>query len=172
MPKGFAMLILNAALLLLLPHPAQGEMQHRLGIGAHYWKALTDVDPDEFDQDGLGWLITYKLVPSSILNFQLDFEVLPKGYAGSDHRVVSPQGFVLAGDQIYGALGVGVHYSDGDFADKAFFILRAGFDMELLPSIYTDINVNYRFEEWDSGEVKPSVDTLTLGAAVRFRLSS
>ena len=157
---------------LVLATATQAQMVSRIGVGFHYWKALDDVDVDDVDEDGLGWLISYKLVPSSLLNFQADLELLPEGYAGSDKNVFAPQAFVVAGNSLYGALGIGILYSDGDFADEPFYTLRAGFDMQLLPSLFADLNVNYRFENWDYSDVQDniSMDTLTLGAVVRFQL--
>ena len=67
--------------------------------------------------------------------------------------------------------GIGAVYSDGDFADKAFYALRAGFNFELLPGIYTDIYGIYRFNdtaELDNINEDIDTDTVFLGAAVRF----
>lgn len=163
-----------ACAILLISSSAVAQTHHRAGLGLHYWKALEDVEFSGIDEDGLAWVISYKLATSSMLKFQVDLEVLPKNYGGSDHRVVAPQAFVLAGSGIYAALGLGMHYTDGDFADRPFFALRTGLDFELLPSIYTDVNINYRFENWDFDEVrdKISMDTLTLGAVVRFQFSN
>ena len=170
MPKLHPLALL-ACSFLLISSSADAQIHHRVGLGFHYWKALEDVDFEDIDEDGLGWLISYKLATSSMLKFQMDLEVMPRGYGGSDHRVVAPLGYVLAGSGIYAALGLGIHYTDGDFADKPFFALRTGLDFELLPSIFTDVNINYRFETWDFDEVrdKISTDTVTLGAVVRFQ---
>jgi hypothetical protein len=174
MPRLHTLVLLTCAIV-LISSSAFAEIHHRVGLGLHYWKALDDaLDDMEFqdvDEDGIAWLISYKLATSSLLKFQLDLELLPRDYGGSDHRVVAPEGFVLVGSEPYVALGFGIHYTDGDFAEKPFFALRTGIDFELLPSIFTDININYRFENWDFDEVrdKISTDTLTLGAVVRFQ---
>ncbi len=78
---------------------------------------------------------------------------------------------LLVGTWIYAAGGIGVYYSDGDFADDPFFVLRAGLNLELLPSLYFDFNVNCRFETWDDlqeSESNIDTDTVMLGAALRL----
>ncbi len=67
--------------------------------------------------------------------------------------------------------GIGGYYSDGKFKEDPFFAFRAGLDLEVLPVLSVDINVNYRFEKWDdlSAEGKEiDTDTITLGAAARL----
>jgi len=79
----------------------------------------------------------------------------------------------VLGSALYAALGVGTYYTDGDFAKDPFFNVRAGLDLCLLPSIYLDINANYRFENWDDIKTLDediSSDTITIGAAVRLEL--
>jgi hypothetical protein len=172
MNRWFRIAALTSLLVLALGVSAHGQTSSRVGLGFHYWKALKDVDVDDVDEDGLGWLISYKLVPSSLLNFQGDVEMLPDGYAGSDKKVFAPQLSVIAGSSFYGAVGIGILYSDGDFADDPFYALRVGADIELLPRLFADVNVNYRFENWDYSDVKNNIDmdTLTLGAVVRLAL--
>jgi hypothetical protein len=148
------------------------EVSHRLGVGVHYWKALDDIDVDEVDENGLSYYLTYQLRPATLIKFELDVEMLPDGYGGSDDDVFAPQAYVILGGGIYAALGVGTYYTDGDFSSDPFFGLRAGLDLHLLPYIYLDINANYRFEDWDDiSDVDEdiSTDTITLGAAVRVQ---
>jgi hypothetical protein len=172
MNRRYGGLVIATALLLALSLPADAQMQSRIGVGVHYWKALKDVDASGIDEDGLGWMISYKLVPSSLLSFQADLELLPDGYAGAAKQVLAPQILAVAGKSFYGAVGIGTLYSDGDFADDPFYALRAGVDLEILPRLFADINVNYWFEQWDFTDVKQdvSMDTLTLGAVVRLQL--
>jgi hypothetical protein len=172
MTRWYHAVVVAAALALLCGATAHAETSSRIGLGFHYWKALKDVDADDVDEDGLAWLISYKLVPSSLLNFQADIEMLPDGYAGSDKKVFAPQVSVVVGSSFYGAVGIGMLYSDGDFGEDPFYALRAGADFQLLPKLFGDLNVNYRFENWDYSEVKSNidVDTLTLGAVLRLAL--
>ncbi|MGB5983966.1 MAG: hypothetical protein WBG37_01580 [Desulfobacterales bacterium] len=97
-------------------------------------------------------------------------EIFDKGYAGADESVWSPQAYFLIGKGLYGGVGVGINYSDGDFANDPFYALRAGIDLEILPSIFLDINANYRFEKWDFDRIEEDIatDTLTLGAILRY----
>ena len=148
------------------------EVNHRLGAGIHYWKALDDIDVDEVDENGLAYYLTYQLRTGSLLNFELDIEMLPDGYGGAEDNVFAPQAYVILGSGIYAALGVGTYFTDGDLSTDPFFGLRAGFDIHLLPYIFLDINANYRFEDWDDiSDVDEdiSTDTITLGAAVRIQ---
>ena len=172
MPRTYGIAALAAVLTLLPAVTGHAQTSSRIGVGFHYWKALSDVDVDDVDEDGIGWVVSYKLVPSSLLNFQADIELLPEGYAGSDKSVFAPQVSVIAGSSLYAAVGIGMLYSDGDFSDDPFYALRAGADMQLLPKLFADINLNYRFENWDYSEVKSNIDmdTLTVGAVVRIAL--
>ncbi len=152
---------------------AHADIKHRIGVGAHYWKAVKDIDVDNVKESGFAWLASYQLRPASLIKFGLDVEMLPKEYGGADKGVFAPQVYVLLGSTIYAALGVGTYYTDGDFSKDPFFNLRAGLDISLLPFIHLDINANYRFEEWDAiktvGDDIGS-DTITLGAAVRLEI--
>ena len=53
---------------------------------------------------------------------------------------------------------------------KVRFLLRAGVDLEILPSIFLDLNANYRFETWDFERAAEEIDTdvVTAGAIVRL----
>jgi hypothetical protein len=151
---------------------AKAEVNHRLGAGINYWIALDDIDVGDVDDNGLSYYVSYQLRPASLLKFELDVEMMPDGFGGSDDTVFAPQAYVLLGSAIYAGLGVGTYYTDGDFSSDPFFGLRAGFDLHILPYIYLDINANYKFEDWDDisdvGE-DISSDTITLGAAVRIQ---
>lgn len=84
-----------------------------------------------------------------MLGLELDVEWFDNGFGGSSEDVFAPQALLLVGTWIYAAGGLGVYFTDGDFANDPFFVLRAGLNLELLPSLYFDFNVNYRFEEWE-----------------------
>lgn len=161
------------ALSLLAATSATAEIKHRFGVGAHYWTAVDDIDVDNVKEDGFAYLVSYQLRPASLIKFGIDVEMLPKEFGGSDKNVYAPQAYMILGSTIYAGLGVGTYYTDGDFSKDAFFNIRAGLDLCLLPFIYLDINANYRFENWDDIKVldeKISSDTITLGAAVRIEL--
>lgn len=145
---------------------------HRVGVGAHYWKTIDNLDANDIDEDGFSWVATYQFRPG-ILGLGLDVEWKEKGFAGSTKDVYEPQAYLILGHGLYGAAGVGGYYSDGEFAEDPFYFFRAGFDIELLPSIHLDLHALYRFEKWDNlndSATDVDTDTVTLGAAVRVAL--
>ena len=93
-------------------------------------------------------------------------------FTASPERVIAPQVYALAGRSIYGGVGIGTYYSDGEYSQGPFFVFRIGYDMELIPSLHADIHANYRFDDWDMSVVEKDIDTdtITLGVAVRFSL--
>ncbi len=165
------MAVILAGAMLAFGTQAWSEGAHRIGAGAHYWKTVDNLD-DDFDEDGLSWVATYQYRPG-MLGLGIDVGWKEKGFAGSAKDVYEPQAYLILGTGLYGAAGIGGYYSDGDFADDPFYFFRAGFDIELLPSIHLDIHAMYRFEKWgnlsESGTDIDS-DTITLGAAVRIAL--
>ncbi len=142
----------------------------RIGAGVNYWRTIDSIDDHSFDEDGLSWFVSYQYWPE-LVGFELDVEWFDDGFGGAPKDVYAPQALLLVGTWIYAAGGIGVYYSDGDFADDPFFVLRAGLNLELLPSLYFDFNVNYRFEKWDNlqdRETNIDTDTVMLGAALRL----
>ena len=151
-------------------HTGWAASGHRLGVGAHYWRAVKDIDVSEVKKDGFSWLGTYQYKPGW-LGLELDVEWFEKGFGGADKDVFQPQAYLVLGKALYGAAGIGGYYSDGKFKEDPFFAFRVGLDLEVLPVLSVDINVNYRFEKWDdlSAEGKDiDTDTITLGAAARL----
>lgn len=159
-------------LLLLLwaaPAVAGSGDAHRLGGGANYWVTLEDIEFDDkkVDEDGISYLISYQFWPS-LLGVEFDLELLPDRFG---ETALAPQAYVLFGRAVYVGAGIGIIYSDSDFAEEPFFALRAGLNLELLPGLYADINANYRFNdsaELDDDERNIDTDTVFLGAAVRI----
>lgn len=143
----------------------------RIGAGVHYWKTLDDIDLSEIDESGVSWIVTYQYGAPSLLKFQADLEIFPEKFAGFQETALAPQAFIILGKAIYAGVGIGTYYVDGDFADNPFYLLRAGVDLELVPTLFLDINANYRFEDWENiGETLEDIDTdvITLGAALRL----
>ena len=165
MNKLIVGLLLFVAAAVGVGEAAAGE--NRLGGGANYWVTIDDIDYNNVDENGMGFFASYQYW-ESLLGFELDLEFLPDRFGDS---ALAPQAFMLIGRGIYAGFGIGAVYSDGDFADKAFYALRAGFNFELLPGIYTDIYGIYRFNdtaELDNIKEDIDTDTVFLGAAVRF----
>lgn len=169
MNKLIVVLLLFAAAVVGVGEAAAGE--HRLGGGANYWVAIDDIDYNDssVDENGIGYFASYQYW-ETLLGLELDLEFLPSRFGES---AVAPQAFMLIGTSLYGGFGIGTVFSDGDFADKAFYALRAGFNFELLPGIYADLFGTYRFN--DTAELKNSdtdidTDTVFLGVAIRFSM--
>ena len=164
--------IVLAALFAGLPVLAfNSAADFRLGLGVNYWKTVDDIDVDDFDEDGLSWIASIQFGLTDWSKLEVAVERFEKGFGGSPKDVYAPQAFLIIGKGLYAGIGVGGYYSDGDWADDPFYALRAGINFEILPSLFLDINANYRFEKWDdlSDEGRDlGSDTITLGAAVRI----
>jgi hypothetical protein len=143
----------------------------RLGVGVQYWTAVEDIDVDEVDENGLSWYLSYQMAPSPYFKMELDFEMLPDGYGGAPETVYAPQFFLVVGNGLYAAAGIGIYYTDGEFVEDPFYALRVGLDAEVLPFLRLDLNVNYRFEDWDNLDDESAgidTDTVMLGLAARL----
>lgn len=171
----FGLLPAVLILALSLAHPATAVAgEHRLGLGAHFWRTVDDLPDDGFDDiedDGLAWVVSYQYIPASLIKFELDLEYYDGGFAGSPDSSLTPIAFVMVGGTLYGALGVGLTYSSGfvDDVSDPFFAARVGYVLTVLPGVRVDINANYRagaFNELDEADT----DAITLGAILRFNL--
>jgi hypothetical protein len=149
---------------------ADGMGAHRLGVGVNYWKTIDNIDLGDVDEDGLSYLASYQYAPLGLFKFEADLEYFPDLGGGSE-AVWAPEAFVIVGGTIYAGAGIGIYYSDGDWGDEPFYMLRAGLDFPILPFLFLDINANYRFNDWGSLSGSDlDTDTIRLGAAVRFAL--
>ncbi len=149
---------------------SSAEAGNRLGVGAHYWRTVDSVG-DDIDRDGVSWLVTYQGEVIPLLKLQVDLEIFPDNFAGAGETVYAPQALAIVGGWIYAGAGIGVMYANSEFADKPFYLLRAGLDLPILPSLRLDINANYHFSEWEGiNETVDDIesDTVTLGAALRL----
>ncbi|MEM9593479.1 MAG: hypothetical protein AAGD06_04425 [Acidobacteriota bacterium] len=161
-------------LFILAVTPNADAAEHRLGLGAHFFKTLDDLADDGFDdveEDGFAYLASWKVVPGGLIHFQVDVEYYPDGFGGSTSSAFAPTAFVGVGGTFYAAAGVGVTVSS-DFQDDVsdpFFAGRVGWELDLLPGISVDLNLNYKAGAFDELE-DASTDAITLGAMVRFTL--
>jgi hypothetical protein len=153
------------------------EGAHRIGGGANYWVTTDKIDVDNVEEDGFSYYASYQYQPG-LLGLEFDFEMLPDMF-GDD--AYAPQAYVLLGESLYAALGVGMLNVNDSFADDPFYAIRAGFNLEVLPHINLDIYANYRFisgvelddvvdPDNDDGVKNIDGDTLFLGAALRIGL--
>lgn len=139
------------------------------GVGVHYWRAVADID-DDFDKDGLAYALTFQWRPS-LLGVGLDVERQPSGFGGAPEEVYEPLAYLILGDEIYAAAGVGGYYTESEFKDKPFYLFRAGLDLNFLSPIHIDIHADYRFENWsDLNTDGKDIDTqtITLGGAAKI----
>ncbi|MEX2606270.1 MAG: hypothetical protein WD708_02910 [Kiritimatiellia bacterium] len=145
------------------------DSTHSLGLGAHYWRVVDDLGSD-FDDSGVSYLAAYRY-SGGLVSIQPEVEVFPKEFGGGTAEFYSPQILAILGDWIYAGVGVGILYSDGDFAEDPFFMFRAGFNIIGIGPITLDINANYIFTDWgDLSSSDIDSDTITLGAMVRVKL--
>lgn len=145
--------------------------EHRIGGGINYWVTFEDIEFDskKFDKNGVAYLASYQYWPG-LLGLELDLEFLPDRFGES---AIAPEAYILLGRSVYCGLGIGILYSDGNFAEEPFFALRAGLNLELLPGLYADIYGNYRFNdsvELQGKETNIDTDTVFLGAVLRISL--
>jgi hypothetical protein len=142
--------------------------ESRIGAGANYWVTVDNLDKN-VDDNGFSYLATYQN-RGELLGLELDAEFFPDRF-GQD--AWAPEAYFLIGKAIYAGAGIGIMNTDGDFADDPFYALKAGLDLEVLPSIHLDISANYRFNdkaEFDNGDTNIDTDTIFLGAAVRLAM--
>lgn len=160
------------ALLLLLASPA-AAVEHRLGVGVHEWRPLSELldEPQDGDESDLAALLSYQLVLFRPLKLQVDLEYFPNGFGGSGEEGWSPQGSIVVGDRVYAAIGAGWIYSEdleGNLSD-VIYSARLGLDYPILPRLRLDVSADHRAPDVSRlGEV--DTDTVTFAAVVRMRL--
>lgn len=156
---------------------AAGEAQaadHKLGLGALFYKTLDDFVDDGFDdieEDGYAFVLSYRYEPEGIFFLEIDAEYYESGYGGSTDGTLTPVVFLGVGSGWYAAVGIGASYS-GDFEDNVsdtFWAGRIGWQKAILPGISLDLNFNYRADAYEALE-DASTDAINFGASFRFRL--
>ncbi len=163
--KKYAIIITIISGMLLFGYVPFASAAHRFGGGVSYWTAVDEVAV----RDGFAFILSYQnqIAP---FKFEADLEILDEGYAGSENMVFAPQAYCLIGWGVYGGVGIGIKYSDGEFADSPFFALRAGMELEVLPFVFLDLNANYRFESWDFSDSEDHIETDAMAFAAIVRL--
>jgi len=157
--------------------PMAGAAEHWLGLGAQFWRTVDGLpsgsDFDNLQDDGWSWVLSYQYRPRGLFTFELDAELFPDGFAGTDQAAVAPQAFVFIGHGFYGGVGAGVTISDGLDGNTSdpFFMGRLGYRFALLGSLDVDLHLTYRFDDWEALQgIDVSTDTYTFGAALRLKL--
>ncbi len=127
-------------------------------------------DAEDTDKKKLSIILSHRILPAGFLRFEADLDVVSEDLSASTEEVLAPQVYVALGSSIYAGLGAGILFSNGAFADKAFYSLKAGFDLELLPMIYLNLNANYRFDEWNLNGIMEDIDTEAVSLGGKLRL--
>lgn len=153
---------------LLATFSVHAESTHSVGFGAHYWRVIDDIDDTDFDESGLSYILAYRY-DGGLLAFQAELEGFPSDFGTSTEAVYSPQLVAVIGDGLYAGIGAGILFSDGEFADSPFFLLRAGFNIVAFGPFVLDLNANYIFTNFDNlSSSDIDSDTITLGAMLRY----
>lgn len=142
-----------------------------IGVGANYWYSVEDAIDKEFDEDGLGWMLSTRWMFTDYIGLGFEFERSPDNFIALEDPMYAPSAHLIVGDKLYIGFGVGCYYYDGDFYENEWYNVRAGIKIELLPSVMIDFNVNYRADDFDEIEdLDKNIDaeTLVFGGAVRF----
>ena len=161
-----------AFLLILPPVTSWAGGEHRIGGGVHYLRTVGDIEKDDsFDENALSFSGSYQARGSGLLGLELGLEATPD-YLGLDETLWQPQGYILLGRTLYAGAGIGIGYLDGEWLDDPFYAFRLGFDLEILPNLYLDINGNYRFQDSKVLDTidEEDLDVVTFGASIRIGL--
>lgn len=167
MLKRMTMMI--AAVLLVTPALTRNASAGgNFGGGIHYLHNLADIKDDpNFDNDAFSILGSYQWA-GRLLKAEAQVEYIFDLY-GTGNAGWAPQAYVLAGGLIYGGAGVGMYYSDGDWADDPFYNLRGGVNLPL-GSMHLDVYGTYQF--WSEKDVKDvtgeDFNAVTFAAILRF----
>jgi len=168
-------LFVGLGLLLPATGMAQGDpvdSRHSIGIGGHYLLTVGDIEKDDdFDEDAIGWLVSYQFALDDLLTLEANLE-FDLDYGGSDETFYLPQAYVLFGDWIYVGAGIGFGYIDSEWLDDPVYMFRGGLDIPLGDTLHVDINANYRFMSssvFDEIDEEDS-DAITFGAVLRLDL--
>lgn len=144
-----------------------------IGGGGHYWTVIDDIDTDNLNDDGVAYFVSVQARMAEIFKLGVDVERFPEDFIVADEDVYAPQAYITVGTAIYAGIGIGKFYADGEWSEDPFYNIRAGLDLEVIPSLFLDINANYRFMDWESTDTLDddvSGETITLGAALRIEL--
>jgi hypothetical protein len=146
-----------------------GSRRWKLGVGVHYMETVGDIkDAEGFDTGALNALLAAK-IGLGLLAIELDSE-WSFDFGGSDKTLWMPQALGLVDlGLIYGGLGIGGGYLDGEWFDNPLYTLRAGVKLPL-GAMAVDVNANYQFMSTKALESADSedLDSVTFGATLWF----
>jgi hypothetical protein len=168
MVRRAAFILALVALILVSGGSFEGaRCGHRLGGGLRYLTTLGDIkDVPEWDPNAFGFIASYQY-DFSLIKIEGDVEWI-LDYGGSDKSLIQPQAWLVVGNLIYGAGGIGMSYFDGDWFDDPFYGLRAGTNLTLL-GLNFDAFASYQFQDtkvFDEID-QEDLDALTFGLILR-----
>lgn len=141
----------------------------KIGLGVHYMETLGSIkDTEGFDASALNALVALKM-GLGLISIELDSE-WAFDFGGSDHTLWMPQAFALLDlRMIYGGVGIGAGYFDGEWFDNPLYSLRAGVVLPL-GAFAVDVNASYQFMSTKALEYTDSddLDSVTFGATLWF----
>ncbi len=168
------LIIALAALSITATTTIAGPGGFEIGIGGNYWYSLDDAVDKEFDEDGIGWMISSRWMWRDYIGMGFELERSPENYVSLEDYVYAPSAHLIVGGGLYLGFGIGCHYYDGDFYKDPFYNVRAGIKTTFISPFIIDININYRTDSFedakDTFDRSLDADTLTLGAAIRINL--
>ena len=164
----------SAVVGVLLAFGASGDLaaQVSIGGGVHYLRNLGDITNDgalDLSQNSIAVQLS---VRRSFGLLSVDGQTgYIFNYLGTDESAWEPALWGLLGSVIYGGAGIGWQRSNGEWSDKPFYALRAGFDLPL-GGLELDAYGSWRFQGSDDfeGLTGEDLDSLTFAALLRFVL--
>ena len=150
---------------------AAEDRPHRIGGGVNYWASVEDLKNEGIqglEDSGYSYYASYQYWPS-LLGFEIQVEGAPD-WVGQG-AAYAPAAYLLVGGWLYGGVGIGWGYTDGNWSSDPFYALKAGLNMQILPGFYLDISANYHVNSKTELEgVTDSIktDAVFLGAGLRF----
>ena len=140
----------------------------RFGGGINYMRTLGSIkDNPEWDENAVQFVGALQYgIP--MFKFEGDVGYTPD-YGGTGNGFWQPQAWAMIGGFIYGGLGIGVGYFDGNWADDPFYNLRVGVDLGL-GGLAVDVYATYRFFDTEviEGLGTQDLDSITFGAILWF----
>lgn len=158
----------------LIATSVPASAQHRLGAGLHYLRNLGDitdtpVDSLDFSQDSFGIVGSYQY-DGGIAKLEADLEYI-FDHVGTGEAMWEPSIWGLVGTMLYGGIGMGIGYTDGEWQQNPFYALRAGTNLSFA-TFGLDLFATYRFQSNEDLEnlTGEDLDSITFAALVRFGL--
>ena len=140
------------------------------GIGIHYLRNLGDISNDpnvDLNENSASLIGSLKsgLGPITV-DGQVEYIF---DYIGTGNEMWQPSVWGLLGNLIYGGVGMGIGYTDGDWQTNPFYALRAGVNLPLGKRAI-DLYGTYNFQSDQELEnlTGEDLDSVTFAAVLHF----